>query len=87
MIGGAAATATYAGLEADAVTGGTSSSAVVGAEHAPLPPHAGTGGATVSQTSASTGHKGGGPPAEQSSAQEPTETVPTNAHQPVSPVP
>jgi hypothetical protein len=45
-------------------------------------PHAGTGGAVVETPSPSTAHKGGGPPAEQSPAQEAAEAALTDPYGP-----
>ena len=86
VIGAAGATATYAAVNADSVIDGGGSAALAGAKHAPMPPRAETGATGVPQTSAYTGHKGGGPPAEPSSAPSPTGALPTNAHRPVSPL-
>ena len=58
----------------------SSSSVAPAADERPVAPHAGVGGVAVETPSPSTAHKGGGPPAEVSPAQEAAEAVRPDPH-------
>jgi hypothetical protein len=78
VVGAGGATATYAAIDGSSFDPTSSS----GTSQRQVAPHAGVGGAAVETPSASTGHKGGGPPAEQSPAQEAAEAARTDPHGP-----
>jgi hypothetical protein len=83
VVGAGGATVTYAAIDGTSFDPTSSS----GAKPAHVAPHAGVGGATVDTPSPSTGHKGGGPPAEQSPAQEAAEAARTDPHGPAAALP
>jgi hypothetical protein len=83
VVGAGGATATYAAIDSTSFDPTSSS----GSTQARLAPHAGVGGAAVETPSQSTGHKGGGPPAEQSPAQEAAEAARTDPHGPAAALP
>jgi hypothetical protein len=79
-IGAGGATVTYAAIDGASLDISSSGDASA-VRSAPVAPHAGVGGATV-ESPPSTAHKGGGPPAEVSPAQEAAEAVRTDPHGP-----
>ena len=79
-IGAGGATITYAAI--DGASFDLSSDGSPAATQGSPAPHAGVGGPVVETPSPSTAHKGGGPPAEQSPAQEAAEAARTDPHGP-----
>jgi hypothetical protein len=78
-IGAGGATVTYAAIDGASFDISSSGDAPA-VKSAPVAPHAGVGGTAVETPSPSTAHKGGGPPAEVSPAQEAAEAVRTDPH-------